>query len=68
MKQNSAQRAGTICAEERYTPSKPKATTAADFQGFATQLRALGQALEKFKFSAFDLELKAACTLSPEEP
>jgi hypothetical protein len=28
-------------------------------QGFAHQLRALGQALEKFSFSAFDLELRS---------
>ena len=35
----------------------------ADSQNFARQLRALGQALEKFSFSAFDLELRSGTFL-----
>ena len=41
-------------------------------QGFAHQLRALGQALEKFSFSAFDIELRSGtywvtgCAQGPE--
>lgn len=37
--------------------------TGADVLNFAKELRALGQALEKFQFSAFDLELKSGTYL-----
>jgi hypothetical protein len=42
---------------------EPNETHAADSQNFARQLRALGQALERFSFSAFDLELRSGTYL-----
>ena len=55
MKQNVA-RSEIVVAE-------PNETHAADSQNFARQLRALGQALERFSFSAFDLELRSGTYL-----
>lgn len=59
MKQNTAQVAEINFVEERDTLVEANGTAGADVRRFAKQLRALGQALEKFKFSAFDLELKS---------
>lgn len=59
MKQNTAQVAEINSVEERDTAVEANGTSGADVRRFAKQLRALGQALEKFKFSAFDLELKS---------
>ncbi len=59
MKQNTAQIAQNYSIEEREMFGNSAESAAADVRGFAKQLRALGQALEKFKFSAFDLELKS---------
>ena len=59
MKQNTAQIAQNYSIEEREMFGNSVESAAADVRGFAKQLRALGQALEKFKFSAFDLELKS---------
>jgi hypothetical protein len=56
MKENIA-RNEIVLLDERMV-SGVEETSAASFQSFARQLRALGQALEKFHFSAFDLELK----------
>ena len=57
MKQNIAKSEIVIAAG---SGSSAKANGAqADSQNFARQLRALGQALEKFSFSAFDLELRS---------
>jgi hypothetical protein len=57
-KQNTA-KIEKVLGEDRSELERAKAPATGDFQGFAKQLRALGQALEKFKFSAFDLELKS---------
>jgi len=59
MKQNTATVAEIKSVEERDTSVEANGTAGADVRRFAKQLRALGQALEKFKFSAFDLELKS---------
>jgi hypothetical protein len=59
MKQNTAQIAPKYSVEEREIFGASARRAAADVHGFAKQLRALGQALEKFKFSAFDIELKS---------
>ena len=56
MKQNIAQ--SEIVAADNGSSVKPNEMFA-DSQNFARQLRALGQALEKFSFSAFDLELRS---------
>jgi len=45
--------------EEPSERGEANARASHDFRGFAKQLRALGQALEKFSFSTFDLELKS---------
>jgi hypothetical protein len=55
MKQNSAK--NTIFAAEKNVSQDD--FQRADSQHFARQLRALGQALERFSFSAFDLELRS---------
>jgi hypothetical protein len=61
MKQTIAQSEIVIAAD---SGSSAKANGAqADSQNFARQLRALGQALEKFSFSAFDLELRSGTFL-----
>jgi hypothetical protein len=56
MKENIA-RNETVTPDERMVSTAVE-TRAQSFRSFARQLRALGQALEKFRFSAFDLELK----------
>jgi hypothetical protein len=58
MKQNTAD-SEPLLDEERSAHSKANAEASRNFRGFAKQLRALGQALEKFSFSTFDLELKS---------
>ena len=50
-----------IAADDRFSAKGSKAQ--ADSQNFARQLRALGQALERFSFSAFDLELRSGTFL-----
>ena len=55
MKQNTAKREIRVVEDNR-TSSNANEPHAAGSQSFAHQLRALGQALEKFSFSAFDLE------------
>lgn len=45
------------------SPTDPNGAAAADSTDFARRLRALGQALEKFSFSAFDLELSSGIYL-----
>jgi hypothetical protein len=62
MKQNTA-KSQTVIVEENRTVAKPSETGGADCPGFAHQLRALGQALEKFSFSAFDLEIRSGTYL-----
>ena len=57
MKQKTARDEIVMPAEHRIS-AKSSEASAAYFTGFARELRALGQALEKFSFSAFDLELK----------
>ncbi len=59
MKQNTAQVAESMVTVDRDQLDKVNGSAAADVRGFAKQLRALGQALEKFKFSAFDLQLQS---------
>ncbi len=59
MKQNTAQIAQKYSVEEPGMFGSSVESAVPDVRGFAKQLRALGQALEKFKFSAFDLELKS---------
>lgn len=58
MKQNIAQ-SGKLVAEDNGIIAKANESQGVDPQRFARQLRALGQALEKFSFSAFDLELRS---------
>ena len=50
-------------SEDNGSPADSKEAYAADSPNFAHQLRALGQALEKFSFSAFDLELRSGTYL-----
>ncbi len=58
MKQNTAQLAESVVTADLDKLGKSNGVVGADVRGFAKELRALGQALEKFKFSAFDLELQ----------
>lgn len=62
MKQNIAD-AEKLVAEDKGAIITPNDSGASDPQRFARQLRALGQALEKFSFSAFDLELRSGTYL-----
>lgn len=57
MKPNTAHAIEKNSAETRY--DDPDARAGGAVRDFAKDLRALGQALEKFQFSAFDLELKS---------
>jgi hypothetical protein len=56
MKQNLAKNKIVVDADNS-SPAQPDETNVEDSRNFARELRALGQALEKFRFSAFDLEL-----------
>lgn len=56
MEKNIAQATEGYSSAERRDAGAP---ASADVRHFARELRALGQALEKFQFSAFDLELKS---------
>jgi hypothetical protein len=58
MKQNEFETETAPIEEHRPVGRSPSGSID-DFRGFAKQLRALGQALEKFRFSAFDIELKS---------
>ena len=62
MRQNTA-KSQTANGDDSRTMAKPNAAAGGDCQGFAHQLRALGQALEKFSFSAFDLEIRSGTYL-----
>jgi hypothetical protein len=62
MKQNTAKRE-ILVVEDNPTSSNANEPHATGSQNFAHQLRALGQALEKFSFSAFDLELRSGTYL-----
>jgi|SRR5687768_13954263 len=61
MKQNIAKSEIVFAADNGSSAKVNEAQ--ADSQNFARQLRALGQALEKFSFSAFDLELRSGSYL-----
>lgn len=61
MKQNIAKSEIVIAADNGSSAKTNEAQ--ADSQNFARQLRALGQALERFSFSAFDLELRSGTYL-----
>lgn len=54
---------GTTSPEQKPPLHKTSDSNGSIVQGFAHQLRALGQALEKFSFSAFDLELSSGTYL-----
>jgi hypothetical protein len=60
MNTNTAKTENIVGSEDRATSSE---VHAANSPGFAHQLRALGQALEKFSFSAFDLQLRTGTYL-----
>ena len=62
MKQNLAKREVVVVHHDG-PAAKSSEPNALDSQNFARQLRALGQALEKFSFSAFDLELTSGSYL-----
>lgn len=62
MKTNIA-KTGSIVVPDGRNVATAAETHAAGSPGFAHQLRALGQALEKFSFSAFDLELRSGTYL-----
>jgi hypothetical protein len=62
MKQNLAKNKTAVIADDSF-PAPSNETNAADVRNFARELRALGQALEKFSFSAFDLELSSGTYL-----
>ncbi len=49
----------TFVAQDEGKPGSGSAQRDRNFTGFARELRALGQALEKFSFSAFDIELRS---------
>jgi hypothetical protein len=60
MKQSIADREQRFDGEDSARgKANANANASHDFRGFAKQLRALGQALEKFSFSTFDLELQS---------
>jgi hypothetical protein len=61
MKQNLAQSEIVMIDAERTLAKSNQSST--DSTDFARRLRALGQALEKFSFSAFDLELSSGTYL-----
>lgn len=52
-----------VLADRRRSPVETNQPSAVDSKNFARCLRALGQALEKFSFSAFDLELNSGIYL-----
>jgi len=56
MKQNTAEN-NTVLVAERDISRKSAATPALDHREFAKELRALGQAIEKFSFSTFNLQI-----------
>jgi hypothetical protein len=56
MKQNTAEN-NTVLVAERDISTKSTATPALDHREFAKELRALGQAIEKFSFSTFNLQI-----------
>jgi hypothetical protein len=56
MKQNTAEN-NTVLLAEPDTSAKAAGAPARDPREFAKELRALGQAIEKFSFTAFDLQL-----------
>ena len=56
MKQNIAKKDSVVELERDITA---KATATPDQREFAKELRALGQAIEKFSFSAFDLQIES---------
>ena len=62
MKQNIA-RSEELVAESNRMIATPNEGRGVAARPFAHQLRALGQALEKFSFSAFDLELRSGTYL-----
>lgn len=62
MKQNVA-KSGIVVAAADGAIANFDETPAADSKKFARQLRALGQALERFSFSTFDLELRSGTFL-----
>jgi hypothetical protein len=62
MKQNLAKNKIAVITDDSF-PAPSNETNAADARNFARELRALGQALEKFSFSAFDLELSSGTYL-----
>lgn len=61
MKKDIANNNPSTSVQERTLPESSGST--GSVQGFAHQLRALGQALEKFSFSTFDLELRSGTYL-----
>jgi len=61
MKQNQVKSEPVVAADDRTVADRD--ARAVHIPGFARQLRALGQALEKFSFSAFDLELNSGIYL-----
>ena len=62
MRQNVAKSEIVVAAADGAI-ANPDETRAADSKKFARQLRALGQALERFSFSTFDLELRSGTFL-----
>ena len=56
MKHNTGEN-DTVPAAERDISTKSIATSALDHREFAKELRALGQAIEKFSFSTFNLQI-----------
>jgi hypothetical protein len=58
MKQNTAEN-NTILVAERDISTKSTATPLLDHREFAKELRALGQAIEKFSFSSFKLQIES---------
>jgi hypothetical protein len=56
MKQNTAEN-NTVFPADPDTATQAAATPRRDQREFAKELRALGQAIEKFSFSAFDLQI-----------
>jgi hypothetical protein len=58
MKQNTAENNPVLAAEQQRL-AKATEAAAPDRREFAIELRALGQAIEKFSFSAFDLQIES---------
>jgi hypothetical protein len=67
MKQNMAEN-NKLLVTESDNSTKSTVTSAPNHREFAKELRALGQEIEKFSFSAFDLQIDSGIYVVSGEP